>query len=142
MSNSCISNMSKSWSFSLCAKNSRVFENFSGYSNCFQTTLKPSKVIFSHIIWYGFLQKHQNKFLFSNLVYNLLHYKENSFLISLLTCNQVSFVSDSLFASKIGIRICFPNRSNTRLGTICCNWELCKYKEVENSRLVTDYKHN
>ena len=29
-----------------------------------------------------------------------------------------------------------------QLGTLCCNWVLSKYQEVDSSNLVTDYKHN
>ena len=31
---------------------------------------------------------------------------------------------------------------NPQLGTLCCNWGLGKYHDVENSHLVTDYEHN
>ena len=33
-------------------------------------------------------------------------------------------------------------QTNAQLGTLCCNWELGIYHELESSHIVSHYKHN
>ena len=46
---------------------------------------------------------------------------------------------------RFRVKICHVSKwrwSNAQLRTLCYNWELSKYQEVDNNHLATDYKQN